>query len=157
MFKQSIEIQQRAIKHYQPDIIVGSSWGGAVSIGEYNLISSLFNLVIGGVNCYFLFQVAVACLKREIWTGPTILLAPAVNELSSSFESGLTKLPSSITSPIRLLHGDEDTTIPLANSRKFVEINTHVKLFVIPGEDHGLLKATRDCLPQHVEEILSEH
>ena len=56
MFKQSIEIQQRAIKHYQPDIIVGSSWGGAVSIGEYNLISSLFNLVIGGLIVIFYFR-----------------------------------------------------------------------------------------------------
>lgn len=50
-FEDSIRVQERAIRANPPDVLVGSSFGGAV---------------------------AVALLQRGLWNGPTLLLAPAV-------------------------------------------------------------------------------
>lgn len=50
-FEASIEVQRAAIEEKAPDVLVGSSFGGAV---------------------------AVALLQRGAWKGPTLLLAPAV-------------------------------------------------------------------------------
>ena len=45
------QLQRRAIQRLKPDIVVGSSWGGAV---------------------------ALQCLHSGYWRGPTLLLAPAI-------------------------------------------------------------------------------
>lgn len=44
-------IQSAAIGHHKPDVVVASSFGGAV---------------------------ALACMRQDLWAGPTVLLAPAV-------------------------------------------------------------------------------
>ena len=46
----SVAVQSKAIQSFSPEVIVGSSWGGAV---------------------------AVELIRRGIWRGPTLLLAPA--------------------------------------------------------------------------------
>ena len=51
-FEASVSAQQRALEAFRPDVLVGSSFGGAV---------------------------AVALLEREIWRGPTLLLAQAAS------------------------------------------------------------------------------
>jgi len=49
-FEACVEVQARAIESFRPDVLVGSSFGGAV---------------------------AVALLVRGVWRGPTLLLAQA--------------------------------------------------------------------------------
>jgi hypothetical protein len=56
-----VELQREAIIREQPDIVVGSSWGGAV---------------------------AVELMRAEIWRGPTILLAPAVHRVAARTNTG---------------------------------------------------------------------
>ncbi|GBD26370.1 hypothetical protein HRbin30_01702 [bacterium HR30] len=50
-FQGCVELHARKLSEFQPDVLVGSSFGGAV---------------------------AVALLHRKAWAGPTLLLAPAV-------------------------------------------------------------------------------
>ncbi len=50
-FEACVALQAAAVRRLQPDVVVGSSFGGAV---------------------------AVALLQRGVWAGPTLLLAPAL-------------------------------------------------------------------------------
>lgn len=50
-FEASVAVQAEALRGFEPDVLVGSSFGGAV---------------------------ALALLQRGLWQGPTLLLAPAV-------------------------------------------------------------------------------
>lgn len=54
-FVQCVAIQRKAILHDAPDILIGSSWGGAV---------------------------AAELIASGVWAGPTILLAPAIARVS---------------------------------------------------------------------------
>ncbi len=53
-FQQAMATQREAIASFRPDLVVGSSFGGAL---------------------------AVALLEEGVWRGPTILLAPAAAKL----------------------------------------------------------------------------
>ncbi|MDZ7378331.1 MAG: hypothetical protein ONB06_03185 [candidate division KSB1 bacterium] len=50
-FQGCVALQERVLREFRPDVLIGSSFGGAV---------------------------AVALLHRRAWAGPTLLLAPAV-------------------------------------------------------------------------------
>ena len=49
-YEACVSIQREAVERYQPDVVIGSSWGGAV---------------------------AIELILRGYWRGPTVLLAPA--------------------------------------------------------------------------------
>jgi hypothetical protein len=49
-----VDVMERALKQYEPDVVVGSSWGGAI---------------------------ATWCLVAGSWSGPTVLLAPAYHRV----------------------------------------------------------------------------
>lgn len=53
-FEACVELQEAAIGRHQPDLLIGSSFGGAV---------------------------VARCLERGTWAGPTLLLAPATRRL----------------------------------------------------------------------------
>ena len=55
-FAACVEQQARELERFQPDVLVGSSFGGAV---------------------------ALALLQQQRWSGPTLLLAPAARALGS--------------------------------------------------------------------------
>ena len=66
-----------------PDVLVGSSFGGAI---------------------------AVALLARNLWRGPTLLLAQAADKLGIH-----DPLPEGV--PVTLVHGVHDTIVPVEDSR----------------------------------------
>jgi len=52
------------IKRHDPDVVVGSSWGGAV---------------------------ALACIQTGVWYGPTLLLAPAHQRIEAAMGASFIK------------------------------------------------------------------
>ncbi len=119
-----IEIQTKAIKEFQPDIVVGSSWGGAV---------------------------ALTCAARGIYTGPLLALAPVpkkvlwyLGDFSGSRWSALCNgIKTSSAQCTVIVHGDADETVSIADSRSLAS-KSGATLIEIPGGDHRLNAALVD-------------
>ena len=91
-FDRCVELQAAAAARFQPDIVVGSSWGGAV---------------------------AAELLIRGLWSGPTILLAPAIRTISERSQrtdpsEALAQLERE--QPILVFHDPSDEVVPHAHS-----------------------------------------
>ena len=127
--EQCIDIQISAINKYKPDLIIGSSWGG---------------------------NVTMELLKRNLWNGPTILLCPAyygyqryVNfdsnkETFEEFEERILNLGLENKNKKQLLvHGDMDEVVSLDDSKAIYEYNKDsFDLMVIPNDNHRLMGLT---------------
>ena len=104
-FEGCVALHRQTLATFAPDVLVGSSFGGAV---------------------------AVALLQRGLWTGPTLLLAPAVLRL------GLPpRLPERVH--VWLVHGVDDQVIDLEDSRRLARAGTpgFVRLLEVE-DDHAL-------------------
>jgi len=55
MLERAVSIQTKAIQEFQPSIVIAASFGAAV---------------------------AVECMKRGVWKGPTVLLAPSARVIA---------------------------------------------------------------------------
>ena len=94
-YEACIAIQQAAIERERPDVLLGSSWGGAV---------------------------AVELVARGLWRGPTVLLAPAFHRVAfnmgwEAVEADLAQLRAlAATRPVVVLHDPVDDTVPFADS-----------------------------------------
>ena len=81
-----------ALRREKPDVVVGSSWGGAV---------------------------ALKCIEQGYWAGPAVLLAPAIsargvwNLAWPSFEP---ELPAAAAARVLVVQGDRDDTCLLYTS-----------------------------------------
>ena len=103
-------------------VLVGSSWGGAV---------------------------AAALVAEQSWTGPAVLLCPALRlkerwagsgdaTLSAdAITAALAALPAERKSSLLLVHGTADETVPVDDSRALSEA-TGIALELIDGASHGL-------------------
>ncbi|MED5372729.1 MAG: hypothetical protein VX899_17055 [Myxococcota bacterium] len=109
-----VEIQKSVLKQASPDVVVGSSWGGAV----------LIELVLQGA-----------------WEGPVLLMAPALERVEGRINpAAAAKKRARLHQhphPIRILHAPEDEVVPYADS----ELLAHgdIVLTPVPGDDHRLL------------------
>jgi predicted esterase YcpF (UPF0227 family) len=124
------------------DVLVGSSWGGAVS---------------------------AALLAEGAWTGPAVLLCPALrlkeqwageSRATSLSADGVTaalaSLPSERKARCLLVHGLADETVPVQHSRELSEA-TGIALELVEGGSHGLGSFTRDGrLVQCIERVLQQ-
>ncbi len=111
----SIAVQRAALASARPDVIVASSFGGAV---------------------------ALALLQAGDWGGPTLLLCPAqelVAQRARAAQPTLADLPTDIASRVLIVHGSRDETVPLVSSERLVA-GTSSRLIVV-DDDHRL-KAT---------------
>lgn len=100
-----------AIAEHRPQVIVGSSYGGAVAT----------RLVLDGV-----------------WTGPTVLIAPAAHRLGID-----ASLPPGTRAIV--IHGDLDDVVLLADSHALVTgAGEGVELWTIAGGDHRLNRILED-------------
>ena len=91
-FDRCVEIQAAAVQRVEPDILIGSSWGGAVAA----------ELLISGV-----------------WSGPTILLAPALRKVAERAQrtdpsEALGQLERE--QAILVFHDPSDDVVPHADS-----------------------------------------
>lgn len=94
-YEACIAIQHAAILRDRPDVLLGSSWGGAV---------------------------AVELVARGLWRGPTVLLAPAFHRVATGMgwkavEADLAQLRAlAAVRPVVVLHDPGDDTVPFADS-----------------------------------------
>jgi pimeloyl-ACP methyl ester carboxylesterase len=122
-------VQKQALRDGDYDVLVGSSWGGAV---------------------------AAALLADGSWDGPTVLLCPALRHkerwLDEPFKrehtadtiiARLAALPAPLRAMMLLVHGDADRTVPFSDSSE-LSVATGIALQAIEGGSHGLSAIVRD-------------
>jgi pimeloyl-ACP methyl ester carboxylesterase len=110
-FEACVRIHADALKAQIPDVVVGSSFGGAV---------------------------AVALLQRGFWSGPTLLLAPAVGHYGVQ-----PQLPEAAAAII--VHGSRDEVLPIEKSRLLAASGTPERVELVEVDDtHRLASLLED-------------
>ncbi len=119
-FEACVELHSEALASFQPNVLVGSSFGGAV---------------------------VAELLARELWCGPTLLLAQAALRRSPA-----QRLPPGLR--VWLVHGTRDEVIDPQDSRRLAETGSadQVRLIEV-DDDHSLHESIRngmllDCVRQ---------
>ena len=107
-FYSCVEIQRNAIRIHQPDIIIASSFGGAV---------------------------ALELLRTSVFSGPCIALCPAFQLIH--YMMGVRVVPD-ITSRLLIIHGSSDKVVPHSHSVKLENNNKNTTLTTVEGGTHGL-------------------
>mmetsp|Transcript_105740 Transcript_105740/g.309297 ORF Transcript_105740/g.309297 Transcript_105740/m.309297 type:complete len:222 (-) Transcript_105740:62-727(-) len=131
-FQACVEVHRHALATaaVQPDVLVGSSWGGAV---------------------------AAALLADGAWRGPAVLLCPALRKkerwgwgplegdahAADSVLRGLAAAPEDSRRRWLIVHGDADQTVPLEDSQEMARL-AGIPLEVVEGGSHGLSAPTAD-------------
>jgi len=140
-FEGCVRLQAEAIAKTCPDVVVASSFGGAVAV----------NLV-----------------HRGLWSGPTLLLAPAQERCRRVFAKVGYHLPRAATlhsvleaapCPMVVVHGTRDTIVPVADSVELAgeAAATRVKLLTVE-DNHTLQKTARTSkLVQLVDDAVEWH
>lgn len=88
MFSRSVAVQLELLAKNQIDVVLGSSFGGAV---------------------------ALELLVRGAWKGPTVLLCPAHAKMAARAWRATPTLPADAR--VLVVHGRRDDTVPIAHSR----------------------------------------
>lgn len=112
-FHACVDAQRHALALYQPDLVVGSSWGGAV---------------------------ALRCIELQLWAGPTLLLAPAVagrGWWAIAWGHLAFLLPREAAKQCIVVHGADDQVVALAAVADMC-VRNGVRLQVVPGVGHRL-------------------
>lgn len=128
-----IGLQKKAIEKFKPDVVVGSSFGGAIAL--------------------FLHL-------EGVYDGPLLLLAPAHENMARLFgRVGCTILPHVISpiGPCMIVHGQRDKVVPIRSSIALAEVETsakqaNVKLISVV-DNHGLSKT---CKPKRFRSLVEE-
>jgi hypothetical protein len=131
VFTRSLEVQRRHLATTSVDVVVGSSFGGAI---------------------------AVELLRAGDWRGPTVLLCPAYALVSRRSgrppHLGFDGLSPDVTAQVLVVHGTKDQTVPLEDSRRLVA-RTSARLVTV-DDDHRLsATATAPSLHAWVESVRS--
>jgi pimeloyl-ACP methyl ester carboxylesterase len=108
VFRRSVAVQLELLKTNAIDVVVGSSFGGAVAL----------ELLISGA-----------------WKGQTVLLCPAHRLVAGRGWTPTPVLPAE-SANVTVVHGRQDETVPLEHSRSLVR-NTSARLLEV-DDDHRL-------------------
>lgn len=116
-----VQVQVNAMSY--PDVLIGSSWGGLV---------------------------AAVLIAEGLWTGPAVLLCPALRLMERRFPtlsegarsagaltSAMALLPDAARSQICVVHGSVDQVVPLVDSIELCD-RTGFRLERVDGGTHGL-------------------
>lgn len=117
-FAACVEIQRAAVLLEQPDIVVGSSWGGAV---------------------------VVELMRQGVWNGKTVLLAPAVHRVCVKTRRGDSR---EIARQLRgkrivIFHDPTDDVVPFVDSEALAA-EGQFELRAVDGGGHRLLGICKD-------------
>lgn len=131
VFTRSLEVQRQHLAATPIDVVVGSSFGGAI---------------------------AVELLRAGHWKGPTVLLCPAYALVSRRsgrpVHPGFGGLPPDATAHVLVVHGTKDETVPLEDSRRLVA-RTSARLVTV-DDDHRLsATATAASMREWVQTVLT--
>lgn len=108
MVRRSLAVQVRLLEARKIDVVVGSSFGGAI---------------------------ALELLARGLWTGPAVLLCPAQRLVAERTWLAPRALPPH-AARVLVVHGRQDETVPVEHSRSLVR-NTAARLVEV-DDDHRL-------------------
>lgn len=108
MWRRSLAVQRHALGENTIDVVVGSSFGGAV---------------------------ALELVARGEWKGPTVLLCPAHRLLAGRARLTPTTLPAT-RAQVLVVHGRQDEVVPPEHSRQLTE-GTRARLIEV-DDDHRL-------------------
>eukprot|EP01104_Vermistella_antarctica_P006666 TRINITY_DN17373_c0_g1_i2.p1 TRINITY_DN17373_c0_g1~~TRINITY_DN17373_c0_g1_i2.p1 ORF type:complete len:248 (-),score=50.03 TRINITY_DN17373_c0_g1_i2:151-894(-) len=127
MVMHSINVQRKAMEEFDPDIVVASSWGGCI---------------------------AVECLTRGIWTGPTLLLAPASGLVGRKRRlTSQPSLPEGVF--VDIVQGLKDATVPMRDSVDLSQTGTTDMVRLHERNDiHTLRYTTQQELKEFVCDLL---
>jgi hypothetical protein len=121
-YEACIAIQREAIERHAPDVLLGSSWGGAV---------------------------AIELVARGHWRGPTVLLAPAFHRVARglgwhAIEPELAHLRALAASrPVIVFHDPDDDTVPFADSVALTR-GSAIRLERVSAGGHRLMGLLED-------------
>ena len=133
-FEACAQIAREALTKAEPDVVVGSSWGGAI---------------------------AADLVRSEAWSGPTVLLAPAIAKANRWM---MTSAPQALASEQRLrarsdlarivvFHDPTDDVVPFADSEALVR-GSRMSLRSVDGGGHRLMALMqRGEVSQAIHEI----
>ena len=119
-------------------IVVGRSLGSGLAAGLAEQVQPELTVLVSPYE-------SIAALSREVypWVPVGVLRYPLRTDLA---------LPG-IRGPVRLIHGERDTTIPAAHSRRLKALAPGAKLLLIEGAGHNdlqdsevYLQALRDAM-----------
>lgn len=112
MLARSVAVQRRALASQPVDVVVGSSFGGAV---------------------------ALALVRAGVWTGPTVLLCPAQARVAARAGQpcpSLDGVAAEVARRLVVIHGVPDDVVPIDDSRALVA-GTRARLLEV-DDDHRL-------------------
>mmetsp|Transcript_38085 Transcript_38085/g.89197 ORF Transcript_38085/g.89197 Transcript_38085/m.89197 type:complete len:263 (-) Transcript_38085:90-878(-) len=122
--KRCAEMHREAVISFKPDVVVGSSWGGAV---------------------------VLKCLEEGYWNGPTVVLAPACEAAGLwrfMWPAWSPRLPAAVARQCIVVHGTLDDTVPVESSRALAANNDLAHYIEEPSGDHRLNSALLDETPE---------
>ena len=93
MFKRSVEVQRQMLRQHPIDVVVGSSFGGAV---------------------------ALELINSGAWKGPAVLLCPAHRLVATRGWMDVPTLPRD-RGQVVVVHGRRDEVVPLFHSKELVQ------------------------------------
>lgn len=108
-----VDVARAALRAANPDVVVGSSWGGAL---------------------------AVALMEQGDWGGRTVLLGPAHGRVARAVRAPAPRLPATVDGPVHIVHAVRDTTCPIEDSRHLQQ-GTRAPvctLLEVHGDGHAL-------------------
>ena len=118
-----LDIAEKAISSFQPDVVVGMSWGGGV---------------------------ASILLHRGVFSGPVLLLAPAGRQMASHCRNS--PLAHLLAAPLPpeahgfIVHGADDAVCPVQDSVHLQSNAAQLRLKVLPNDGHSLSGLRQDGL-----------
>lgn len=107
-FSASLSVAEQALRQFNPDVIVGFSWGGALAC----------SLAIEGK-----------------WGGPILLLAPAHRKMADLMQRPCRAVPFPARS--KVVHSRDDQLVPIEHSRALCRAAS-VELLEVEGEPHKM-------------------
>ena len=125
VLRRSVAVQLALLGANQIDVVVGSSFGGAV---------------------------ALELLTSGAWKGPTLLLCPAHRKVAGRAWSPTPKLPAE-ASKVLVVHGYQDETVPIDDSRSLVR-GTTTKLIEVDDGHRLAATATPDRFKEWIAALL---
>lgn len=127
MVRRSLDVQTRLLAKHQVDVVVGSSFGGAIG---------------------------VELLARGAWKGPTVLLCPAHRLIAERTWTTAPSLPAE-SGNVLVVHARQDETVPIDHSRWLVR-NTSAKLIEVDDDHRLTASATAENLRDWVQTVLRQ-
>jgi hypothetical protein len=144
-FKASVVIAKTALRDFNPDVVVGFSWGKSV---HANLIMACCL----PPSCNILNQtggaITIELIRNGDWQGSTVLLAPAHKLLDGLMQRKM-PLPALDETRTIVVHSTGDTLVPIADSEELEQV-TEVRLIRVASEPHKMWAIAADGLLQKV-------